>query len=193
MLIYQYILVLLDDFSGFRELFLSEVTDARNDVTALLQWFSRLGVVPMTVIDQGPHFKNTVLAELRVRLNTDHHVTTAYVPWANGTVKRANRDILFATRTLLSKLRSQQGDWPSIVPVIQMALNHSPSEQRGGFAPVTLFTGLQANSPLDAIYVERLHGFVDKQPTAEMIETAVEKLRRSLDKMHKKASEHRSG
>ena len=53
---YQYLFVVQDDFSGFRELVLAETADHVVVVNALLDWFNRFGVVKMTVSDQGSHW-----------------------------------------------------------------------------------------------------------------------------------------
>jgi hypothetical protein len=43
---------------------------------------------------------------LQDALRADHHFTTAYTPWANGTVERVGREVLRATRALLSEYRT---------------------------------------------------------------------------------------
>ena len=78
----------------FVELVPCASANAQSVVNALLEWFSRFGVVYIWVSDQGSHFKNAVVKDLNDRLQAQHHFTLPYCPWANGTVERVNRDIL---------------------------------------------------------------------------------------------------
>ncbi|ETV64051.1 hypothetical protein H257_19007 [Aphanomyces astaci] len=103
------------------------------------------------VSDQGSHFKNEVIAELKHALGAHHHFTTARCPWANGTVESAMKTTLKAFRALLSEWLMQPDQWRLIVPVVMLVLNQSPSDTLGGVAPITAMTGIRAMSPLDRI------------------------------------------
>ena len=39
-------------------------------------------------------------------------------------------------------------EWPDLVPMVQNSLNNSPSPQRGNLAPITIFLGVDASSPI---------------------------------------------
>jgi transposase InsO family protein len=82
----KYILILKDDFSGFRMLHHCTNAESETTVTALMQWFTLFGVVPMWVSDGGSYFKNMIFAGVKCALHVSHHFTTAYYPWANGSV-----------------------------------------------------------------------------------------------------------
>ncbi|OWZ00772.1 Retrotransposon protein [Phytophthora megakarya] len=69
----QYVLVLKDDMSCYCVLV----------VCAVSQWVS----------DRGTHFKNQLLELLRKSYGSAHHFTTAYCPWANGTVEDSSPPI----------------------------------------------------------------------------------------------------
>jgi hypothetical protein len=43
------------------------------------------------------------------------------------------------------------GEWPSLLPLVQGVLNHSPSRTLAGMSPITLFTGLPAHDPFRCI------------------------------------------
>jgi transposase InsO family protein len=47
----------------------------------------------MHVSDQGSHFKDKVIKEFNRILKINHHMTTAYSPWANATVEPVNKGI----------------------------------------------------------------------------------------------------
>ncbi|KAJ0392975.1 hypothetical protein P43SY_009109 [Pythium insidiosum] len=90
----KYILVLKDGMSGFVELVACVHATADAASQGLLDWFKRFGVVRQWVSDQGAHFKNQVIEHLQTSLGAHHHFTTAYTPWANGTVEVVNREVL---------------------------------------------------------------------------------------------------
>lgn len=50
----------------------------------VLEWFS----------DQGPHFRNAVIELLASSMGSKHRLSTAYVPWSNGTVEAVCKDVL---------------------------------------------------------------------------------------------------
>ena len=157
---FQYVLVIKDDFSNFVELIACESAHHFVVVEALLNWFKRFGIVYQHVSDQGSHFKNKVMDELCSRLHIAHHFTTAYTPWANGTVEIVNRHILFLLKTLTSEFHLKWQDWPSLLPLINMVLNHH-IRPRINFAPVTIFTGLKPIFPISSIFIPRLDSIIE--------------------------------
>jgi transposase InsO family protein len=69
-----------DDLSGYVWLIPSQGAYAATVLDALLSWFAAFGVSMTWVSDQGSHFKNTVLEDVRRALRSRHHFTTAYSP-----------------------------------------------------------------------------------------------------------------
>ncbi|ETV67425.1 hypothetical protein H257_16401 [Aphanomyces astaci] len=117
--------VLVDDMRGFVQLFAAEYADATATAQCLMMWNE--------VIDQ---------------VGANHHITTAYSPWANGTVEVVNRLVLRAVKALLSEMKLNADEWPHALPLVQGALNHQPADRLGGIVPVKAFTGLPAKTPL---------------------------------------------
>ncbi|KAH9135325.1 hypothetical protein AeRB84_019220, partial [Aphanomyces euteiches] len=144
----KHVLVIKDDMSGFVHLFPAESADATSTATALMGWFTLYGCVEKWVTDGGSHFKNEVVEKIRKMVGVHHHITTAYSPWANGTVEVVNRLILRVVRALLSEMKLKTNEWPHVLLLVQGALNHQPSPRFGGVAPVTAFTGLPAKTPM---------------------------------------------
>ncbi|KAE9122647.1 hypothetical protein PF007_g7378 [Phytophthora fragariae] len=149
----KYVLVVKDDFSSFTELYPAADPDASTCVDALLQWFYRYGIVHQWVSDQGTHFKNEAIKKLAANVGANHHFTTAYCPWANGTVEVVNRFLLKCMRAVLSERQMSPSKWESVLGImVQAALNQQPSDKLSGRAPVTAFMGLPATTPLAAIF-----------------------------------------
>lgn len=95
------------------------------------------------------------------------------------------REVLRGCRAILSEWRLQPSEWPRIIKIVQMILNHSPSPSLGGVAPITAMTGLKAMSPMGtfivpgAIEVTTLTDIKVKQ------KTNFDTLQRALDNMHR--------
>ena len=162
-------------------------------VQSLLQWFSRYGVVNTWISDQGAHFKNVVMEQLKSQLHANHHFTLAYCPWSNGTVERLNRDILQVLISLLSEFRKVPREWPQLCPLVQSAINHTPTAALNGLAPITVFTGLPAGNPLDAVFFPHNNNGISKpSSTGVDIVSLTEELRKSMDELHKGVKEKRA-
>jgi len=144
----KHVLVVKDDMSGFVQLYATESADATTTAQNLMSWFTTFGCVDTWVSDGGSHFKNEVVEKVRKMVGAHHHITTAYSPWANGTVEVVNRLVLRAVKALLSEWKLNADEWPHVLPLVQGALNHQPADRLGGIAPVTAFTGLPAKTPM---------------------------------------------
>jgi transposase InsO family protein len=102
--------VLKDDFSGFVELIPATAADHFMVADALVQWYSRIGMPLIHVSDHRSHFKDKVIKELNGILQINHHMTTVYSPWANGTVETVNNDIQKLLRSLLSEWQMESSE-----------------------------------------------------------------------------------
>ena len=145
---FKYVLVLKDDHSGLVWIKPTKKTDADTAAHHLIEWFALFGVVTQWVSDRGTHFKNELVRLLRDAYKANHHFTLAYCPWSNGTVEVMNRELLGATRALLSEFQLSRHCWPSVVPIVQSALNNSKLKRLGNRCPLTVFKKLLADSPL---------------------------------------------
>lgn len=70
--------------------------DAKEKATStiLIEWFTTFGVVYTWIPDQGSHFKNKVVCEIKNKLLAHYHFTLPYCPWANGSVQVVYRGLL---------------------------------------------------------------------------------------------------
>jgi hypothetical protein len=156
-------------------------------VDALTDWFAAFGVSSTWVSDRGSHFKNVVIDGARRALRSRHHFTTAYSPWANGTVERACKEVLRASRALLSEFRLPPTQWNLVYKIVQGILNNLGSPQRGGLASLTIFMGRPADSPLLSI----LKSEDEVLPTLSDVRAqqilCIDKLRGAVDAIHKQA------
>ena len=137
---HKYLLLVKNDLSSYFWLVPAITADSGTTIEALTSWFAACGVATTWVSDQGSLFKNKVMTGVCKALRTQHHFTTAYCPWANGTVERACREVFLVVQALLSEFQLRPTKWPDVVKSLQSALNNSPSPQRGNIAPLTAFT-----------------------------------------------------
>jgi transposase InsO family protein len=182
---YSYVLVIKDDLTNFVRLIPAKSCDHIAVAEALLNWYSDFGIPKIHISDQGSHFKNSVIRELHRLMGSKAHYTVAYSPWSNGTVEIVNKSILNCLRSLISEFQSNLSDWPQLIPLVQGVLNHSPSRRLAGMTPVTLFTGLPPNDPLNIIYDKRQQKFrIARLSDTELIRMH-EELSQALQDMHK--------
>ena len=195
----KYCLILRDDFSSYVWLFPTEKANAEAAAEALVTWISSFGAIEWLVSDQGSHFKNELIEKLSVESNFNHHFTTAYSPWANGTVERVCREVLRASRALCSEWKLGAQDWPGVLETIQSILNHSPLKRLGlqsgkigtvYRSPLEVFNGRRPRRPLmratpPTTYEKAFS--MDEVRLKQVIE--IEKLQESLENMHKHVNE----
>lgn len=179
------VLVLKDGLTHFVELQGCSSMAADVAAEALLDWFKRYGIVPTWVSDQPTHYRNTVLNTLAQRLTSLHHFTTAYCPWANGTVERANRDLSSVFKCILGEFKMPLDQWPLVLPVVQFVLNNTQQESLSGLAPIQVFMGREPSSPLKEVFNPVTETFSTIPPQTETIKTAYLELRAKLACMHK--------
>ena len=144
----KYILMLRDDFSAYCWLCPFSNANAASTAEALLEWTTSFNVPKMLMSDQGTHFKNETIRRLSRALKVPHHFTLPHAPWSNGQVERLGKEILRTLRVMVSELRLNFSEWPDLVPLVQSALNNSPSPQRANKAPITIFMGREPSPPV---------------------------------------------
>jgi hypothetical protein len=140
------------------------------------------------VSDQGSHFKNRTIEIFRRALRIQHHFTTAYTPWANGTVERACREVLRAARALQSEFRVRPTQWPAVYPVIQAIINNSPSPQRDNITKITAFTGLPADNPLLSIAPDPAGQVLSISAIRARQVLSISEWRESVEALHKRCN-----
>jgi hypothetical protein len=72
---YQYLLLLMNDLSGYLWLEPCRTADAAATVDALMRWFAVFGVELLWISDRGNHFKNEVVQRVQKELKAKHHFT----------------------------------------------------------------------------------------------------------------------
>jgi transposase InsO family protein len=185
----EYVLVIVDGFSRFVWLSAHRNANAANTVKALMQWFGLFGAVRKWVSDQGRHFLNDVVEQLRYHLGADHRFTTAYAPWSNGIVERVGRSLRETLSALVLETRRSPDTWPTLLPMVNCVINQSPSLAIGGYAPITAFTGRQPTSPMEVVFANDSEAFVTPPLSAAKTTSAIAKLEAALSEVVSVVSE----
>jgi Integrase core domain len=167
----KYVLIVKDDYSNYVWLKQCKNADADSAAAVLIEWLAAFAVAQQWVSDQGSHFKNAVMADIQNRLGTNHHFTTAYSPWANGTVEAVCKQTIRAARAMLSDMHLAPPERPCVLHAIQAVLNNSPSSRRAGQTPFTDFNGHARDIPLSLTILypisNRSLTFIEAQQLAE--------------------------
>ncbi|KAH9092351.1 hypothetical protein LEN26_018494 [Aphanomyces euteiches] len=179
-----YIHVLVDDASRLCQLTFHDGCKAVDGVSAMQQWFSMFGIVETWVSDQGPHYKNEIVNELRRIYGSGHKFTPAHCPWVNGTVEVMMRSINKTFKTMLLELKLEQNKWLSLIPVVQHALNHTPCSKLNGIAPITAMTQLEPSNSLNAFLDDDSVKEITHEQLAHWRESLFTDLANARDNLH---------
>ncbi|XP_075456701.1 protein NYNRIN-like [Ascaphus truei] len=126
---YEYVLVVVDLFSGWPEAYPVKNMTAR--VTAkkmLIEIACRFGIPEVIESDQGPAFTASIFGELWFMLGSHQGLHTPYHPQSSGKVERMNG-------TLKTKLLKMSQDhplpWPDLLPIALYHVRHTPQAKHG--------------------------------------------------------------
>ena len=179
-----------DDLTSYVWLIAVANADAVTTADCLLRWFSSFGTVTTWVSDQGSHFLNETVAEIKDRTKAQHHFTLPYCPWSNGTVEVVCRELKKITRALLNEFKLATTMWKSTLPLVQGALNNAILKRLGDKCPMTLFTGQLQDTPVTAIVTRdgkstKVHNIEESRLNAIM---RASELHADIDRMHRQVA-----
>ena len=124
------IVVIIDNFSRFVDLYPIADTSAESTADALIKFTGRFGTPVRFTTDSGSNFKSKIISGLAKKLGADHHLTKAYSKQQNGMVERVNREILEHLRGLIFDKRVQT-KWSRYLPIVQRYINTSRHSATG--------------------------------------------------------------
>ena len=119
----EYILVIIDAFSRWVELFPTKSTTAAETASMLPNHVGRFGSPEVIHTDQGPAFHNELITELVRLCGIEQSFATAYSSEENGIVERANQEVLRHLRALLFDSRVHDKWSFEQLPLVQRIMN----------------------------------------------------------------------
>jgi hypothetical protein len=124
------IIVIIDNFSRFTDLYPCDSTAAEGAADALLQFCGRYATPLHFTTDSGTNFKSSLVQGLLERLGSDHFLTTAYSKEQNALVERQNKEVLRHLRNIIFDQRVAD-KWSKYCPLVQRLLNTTKSLATG--------------------------------------------------------------
>ena len=137
---YKYVLVVMDAFTRFVELFPTKTVEANEAASCLVQWAGRYGAPSVIRSDKGTQFANEVLTQLFTLMGVVHDICPPGDKQRNGIVKRDNKEVMRHLRAIIFD-KVVTHNWVSYLPLVQRIMNASPHRSIG-VSPAQLLLGM---------------------------------------------------
>jgi len=134
----NYILVIIDSFSRYINLYPTKSTSALDAVIPLIHHVGLFGLPKEILSDNGTQFANELMDELTKALNIDQRFTTPYSKEENGIVERSNKEVMRHLRAIIFD-KNILGEWYIYLPLVQRIIN-SKVHLATGVSPASIVT-----------------------------------------------------
>lgn len=134
-----YILVIIDCFTRFVELYAVPDTTALEASKCLLEHFGRYGSPAQIRSDRGTQFANDLIEEFLKLVGTEHLLTVPYSSQHNAIVERSNKEVMRHLRAIIFEKNIIDG-WRYSLPLVQRIMNASVHDAIG-VSPAQLLFG----------------------------------------------------
>jgi hypothetical protein len=139
-----YIIVIIDNFSRYVELWPAPDCTALSAASALLRHITLFGIPTEMLSDNGTQFVNQLMDQISTLFSIRLRRTTPYSHEENGIVERANKEVLRHLRAIMFE-RTVKEDWSFCTPLVQRIMNASVHSATG-LAPAAVVTpGIDLN------------------------------------------------
>ena len=129
----QYILLIVDSFSWWREAFALKDQKATTVAKVLYeQIFTCYGAPWELISDRGTKFMSKLVAALCNLVAVKRHYTSAYHSQTDASCERINST---TGQALRAYVKDDQSDWPSMLPGLLMASRMTPAMRSTEFSP----------------------------------------------------------
>jgi hypothetical protein len=135
----EYILVIIDHFTRYVELYAIKDTSAQSVIQPLIDHSGRYGVPRFIQSDKGTQFVNEVIDEMTKVLDTEHVTTLPYSKEENAIVERSNKEVMRHLRAFVFDIGTHKG-WSTKLPLVSRIMNSSVHSATG-VTPASLLYG----------------------------------------------------
>ena len=134
-----YILVIIDRFSRWVELYASKDATAKAAARPLLNHFGRYGTASELLSDGGSQYVNEIIDQVLLLIGIKHDITLAYSKEENSLVERCNKEVLRHLKNIIFDKRVM-ANWSLYLPLVQRILN-SAVHSSLGVSPAQILFG----------------------------------------------------
>ena len=124
------VIVIIDNFSRFIDLYPAKSTTAEETAQALLSFAGRYATPMQFYTDRGSNFMSEVVRSLTDSLGADHHFTKPYSKEQNAIVERQNKEVIRHLKAILMENR-MTSKWSRYLPLVQRIINTSVNSSTG--------------------------------------------------------------
>jgi hypothetical protein len=163
-----YVLVIIDTFSRWVELFATKDATAKAACSSLVEHFGRFGSPTFIRSDNGPHFVNDLIKLFLEATGIAHNCTLAYSSEENAIVERSNKEINRHIRAFIFH-RGSIDNYQTILPFVQRILN-SEINSKLNASPADILFGNAVNLDRGILLPD------DEQPPAQSLSKATSKM-----------------
>jgi hypothetical protein len=139
----KYIIVIIDCFTRFTQLYPAKAADAESASRALNQHIGIYGIPCEILTDNGSQFNNQVMENLSKLHCYKHNFIQAYSHEENAIVERANKEVMRHLRNIIYETRLFP-KWTHYLPMVQRIMN-SQVHSSIGTSPGQLLFGNAIN------------------------------------------------
>ncbi len=134
-----YIIVFIDCFSRFCELYAVPSTEATHCARCLINFVGRYGAPRYILSDRGRQFVNEMIEEVSSLVASNQIFSMAYSKEENAIVERANAEVMRHVRGIVFDTKVKK-NWSTILPLAQRIMNATIKESTG-VSPARLIFG----------------------------------------------------
>lgn len=145
---YCHLVVIIDCFSRFVELYPVKSTSAVEAAKCLLNHCGRYGVPERLRSDNGSRYVNGVIDMLMEMLVVEHELTLPYSHEENGISKRVNKEVLKLLVNFIFQNDQTVDEWEWYIPLVQKVINATKHEALG-MSPSEIVFGNRIDLELD--------------------------------------------
>ena len=119
---YMYLIVFIDCFSRYVQLYPAKSAKGLPAVRALIQFVSQFGCPSQFLSDNGPQYVNELIDEFMATVGPEHVRTMAYSKEENAIVERVNKEVMRHLRAILFE-KQIKNKWSLVYPLVQRIIN----------------------------------------------------------------------
>ena len=141
---HEYLFTIMCSSTRFPEAIPLRSINAKNICSALINFFTMVGLPKVIRSDQGTNFTSKIFSQVSEVLGVKHICSTAYHPESQGALERFHQTLKVMMKTYCEE---HQKDWNLGIPMLLFAIRETVQDSLG-FSPFELIYGHEVRGPL---------------------------------------------